>query len=140
MRRAGLLFASLALAAASARGDKRPAAPKARPCAPAAPGETVDVPEGTRLYSKPSHGGISLAMVDVDLALPVRSRCDEWVEVVYDGLRGYALPGDAYVPPLDIGVTASVGVTADSFEERLGDARTSMRGFAREAPMGPGRP
>ena len=91
VRRAGLLFASLALAA-SARGDRRPAAPKARPCAPGAPGETVEVPEGTRLYSKPGHGGISLSMVDVDLTLPIRSRCDAWVEVVYDGLRATSCP------------------------------------------------
>jgi hypothetical protein len=113
------------------------AAEKTAPCAPSPPGETFDVPEGTRLYSKPSHAGDALTMVDVDLTLPVRARCGAWVEVVYEGLRGYVLPGDAYVPPLDIGVTASVGVTADSFEERLADAKTSMKGLAREAPLGP---
>jgi hypothetical protein len=135
MRRGRFLFACLALGAFLARAEERP--PAKPPCAPTKPGETVEVPEGTRLFSKPSHGGDSLTMVDVDLTLPIRSRCGNWVEVVYDGLRGYFLPGDAYVPPLDIGVTASVGVTANSYEERLGDANTSMKGLAREAPLGP---
>ena len=78
-----------------------------------------------------------LALVDADLTVPVRSRCGAWVEIVYDGLRGYFLPGDAYIPPLDIGVTASVGVTADSFEERLADVRSAMNDRARETRLGP---
>ncbi len=85
----------------------------------------------------PRHGADSLTLVDADLTIPVRSRCGEWVEIVYDGLRGYFLPGDAYIPPLHIGVTASVGVTADAFEERLADARTSMKGLARNVTLGP---
>ncbi len=136
MRRAAILLAFFAVAADPARGEKRPSSAPA-PCAPAAPGEALEVPEGTRLYSKPSHAGDSLVMVDADLTLPVRMRCGAWVEVVYDGLRGYVLPGDAYIPPLDIGVTASVGVTANSFDERLGDARSAMKDKARETTLGP---
>ena len=132
MRRAPVVLAVFALASLSARAAQKPL-----PCAPGTPGETVEVPEGTRLYAKPRHGAGSLTLVDADLTLPVRSRCGEWVEVAYDGLRGYFLPGDAYIPPLDIGVTASVGVTADTFEERLADARTSMKGLAREERIGP---
>ena len=75
--------------------------------------------------------------MDADLSLPVRSRCGDWVEVTYDGLRGYFLPGDAYIPPLDIGVTATVDVTAGSFDERLDDARSAMKEKARKVPLGP---
>jgi hypothetical protein len=103
----------------------------------AAPGEIVEVPEGTRLFSKPSHGADALTLVDADLTLPVRVRCGDWVEVTYDGLRGYFLPGDDYIPPLDIGVTATVGVTASSFDERLDDARSVMKNKARETRLGP---
>ncbi len=135
MRGAALLLALAAVASLTARAEKRSGATP--PCAPGSPGEMVEVPEGTHLYSKPGRAGDSLVMVDVDLTLPVRSRCGNWVEVVYDGLRGYVLPGDAYIPPLDIGFTAAVGVTADSLEERLNDARSAMKGKAREAPLGP---
>lgn len=107
------------------------------PCTAAAQGETLEIPEGTRLFSKPSHGADALTIVDADLTLPVRSRCGAWIEVAYDGSRGYVLPGDAYIPPLDIGVTASVGVAADSLEERLADAKTAMKGLSREVRLGP---
>ena len=132
MRRALAVLTLFALASLSARAAQKPL-----PCAPGAPGETVEVPEGTRLYARPRHGAGSLTLVDADLTVPVRARCGTWVEVAYEGLRGYFLPGDAYIPPLDIGVTASVGVTADTFEERLADARTSMRGLGRAARIGP---
>lgn len=132
MRRVPAALALAALAALPARAAQKPV-----PCAPGAPGETVEVPEGTRLYARPRHGADSLTLVDADLTLSVRSRCGAWVEVAYDGLRGYFLPGDAYIPPLDIGVTASVGVTADSFEERLADAKAAMKGHARTTSLGP---
>lgn len=139
MRRRSVLLACLALAALAAfsiHAEKRSSLAKP-PCAPAAPGDTVEIPEGTRLFSKPDHGADALTIVDTDLTLPVRSRCGDWVEVKYDGLRGYVLPGDAYIPPLDIGVTAAVDVTAGSFDERLDDARSAMKDRARDVPLGP---
>ncbi|MCM3878372.1 MAG: hypothetical protein NEA02_18385 [Thermoanaerobaculia bacterium] len=139
MRRRRVLLACAALLpfiAPPARAQARASASRP-PCTPAARGETVEIPEGTRLFAKPGHGADALTTVDTDLTLPVRSRCGDWIEVTYDGLRGYVLPGDAYIPPLDIGVTAAVDVTAGSFDERLVDARSAMKDRAREVPLGP---
>jgi hypothetical protein len=139
MRRRSVLFACgvfLPFVTPFAHAETRAATSKP-PCTPVARGETVEIPEGTRLFSKPGHGADALTVVDTDLTLPVRSRCGDWVEVTYDGLRGYFLPGDAYIPPLDIGVTATVDVTAGSFDERLDDARSAMMNKAREVPLGP---
>ena len=86
---AGLLAASMA-------GQADDAA--SQPCAPA-PGPAEEaVPAGTRVRGEPDGGSLSMAVVDVDMSLPVLMRCGAWVRVRYLEWKGWVWTGSGDAP------------------------------------------
>lgn len=94
------------------------------PCV-AADGE-VSLPEGTRLRERPDEAALSRALLDVEQPVPLLSRCGEWFEVRYAGMRLFARRGDEGGPSTlrpGVETVAPDAVTrAERLREALGEA------------------
>ena len=108
------------------------ATPAPAPCAEAAGPAEIALPAGTRLRAAPDASAPPVAVFDADVTLPVLSRCGEFAEVRWEGLRGWAKPGDDQGPDLD----RSAPLPDAS---RLARVRDAMRPLGHEARLGPWR-
>ena len=92
--RAAAVLAGLLAAAMAGRADETPPLP----CAPTAGPAVEAVSEGTHVRREPDGGSTSVAVVDVDMNLPVLTRCGGWVRVRYLEWKGWVWTGHGDAP------------------------------------------
>lgn len=118
-----MLSAALTLALA--------ATPAPSPCATPGP-KAVTLPAGTRLRTAPDPEAHSLAVLDAELTLDAATWCGAWAEVRWEGLHGWARPGDTAGPSLE----RTPRVPDDA---RLKRVVRAMQPVGREGRLGPWR-